>query len=79
MSAEGHDSKDAAVIDRRYSAIFSQLLCPGLDYSPLTGLTTVRLRNSNLMNELMLQNTSLQSYQPVRLPKYYLWRKMFNL
>jgi hypothetical protein len=26
MSAEGHDSKDAAVIDRRYSAIFSRLL-----------------------------------------------------
>jgi hypothetical protein len=26
MSAEGHDSKDAAVIDRHYSAIFSQLL-----------------------------------------------------
>ena len=26
MSADGHDSKDAAVIDRRYSAIFSQLL-----------------------------------------------------
>jgi hypothetical protein len=25
MSAEGRDSKDAAVIDRRYSAIFSQL------------------------------------------------------
>jgi hypothetical protein len=25
MSAEGHDSKDAAVIDRRYSPIFSQL------------------------------------------------------
>ena len=26
MSAEDHDSKGAAVIDRRYSPIFSQLL-----------------------------------------------------
>ena len=28
MSAEDHDSKGAAVIDRRYSPIFSQLLSP---------------------------------------------------